>query len=198
MISVGLTGGIGSGKTTVAKIWQKMGATLIFADDLAKEMMRKDKGLKKKLINTFGSKTYTPDGKLNKPYLIQEAFHKNRVDELNDIVHPSIRRKILQIIREEEKAGTNILVYEAAILLNEGRPAYLDKIVLVLSDRDKRISRVVQRDETPEKEITARMEKQPPFEQMTHLADIVLNNDGSLEDLEKKAKEVYIKLVGIA
>lgn len=198
MISVGLTGGIGSGKTTVAKIWQKMGASLIYADDLAKEMMRKDKGLKKKLINTFGSKTYTPDGELNKPYLIQEAFHKNRVDELNDIVHPSIRRKILQIIQDETKAGTKILVYEAAILLNEGRPNYLDKIVVVLSDRDERISRVVKRDETPEKEIIARMEKQPSFEQMTHLSDIVIKNDGTLEDLEKKAKRVYNTLVGIA
>lgn len=198
MISVGLTGGIGSGKTTVAKMWQKMGATLVFADDLAKEMMRKDKELKKRLINTFGSKTYTPGGELNKPYLIQEAFHKNRVDELNDIVHPSIRRKILKIIRDEAKAGTNILVYEAAILLNEGRPDYLDKIVLVLSDRSKRISRVVKRDQTPEKEITARMDKQPSFEQMTHLADIVINNDGALEDLEKKAKNVYNKLIGIA
>ena len=103
MISVGITGGIGSGKTTVASIWESLGATVVYADDLAKQLMQTDPDLKRKLSETFGEETYHSDGSLNKPHLIKEAFHKNRVEELNSIVHPAIRIEAKDLIKKAER-----------------------------------------------------------------------------------------------
>lgn len=195
MISVGVTGGIGSGKTTICREFEKLGALVIYADDLAKQMMAEDASLREKLIDVFGSETYNRDGSLNKPHLIEEAFNKNRVEELNAIVHPALRRKTEELIRKYEKEEAGLFVIEAAVLLNKGRPDHLDKIILVLSNREEQVERVKKRDGTADVEIIARMEKQPDFESLTGLADIVIRNDGSLEELKVKAAELYHKVL---
>jgi len=196
MIAVGITGGIGSGKTTVARLWEEMGANVVFADDLAKEMMRTDEGLKESLVSAFGNETYTSDGELNKAHLIREAFHKNRVDELNAIVHPAIRRQTVSLMQQAREEGAEIFVYEAAILLNDGRPDYLNLVVIVTSDREKRLRRVAARDDVEEQEVIARMSKQPDFDSLIHLADYVIDNNGTIEELRLKASNLYRDLIG--
>ncbi len=196
MKTVGLTGGIGSGKTTVAGTWKSLGARVLFADDLAKQMMRTDPDLKVQLTAVFGPETYASDGSLNKQHLIQEAFQKNRVEELNAVVHPAIRRRTKELIRSAEKDGTELFVYEAAILLNDGRPDYVDDVVLVLSDRKKRVERVLERDNVKEKDVLDRMSKQPDFENLTHLADYIIENNGTLNELKQSASDLYQKLIG--
>jgi len=196
MISVGITGGIGSGKSTVARIWESLGAEVVFADDLAKELMRTDPVLIQKLKDTFGKQTYNPDGSLNKPHLIKEAFQKNRVKELNSIVHPTMRIEIQNLITQADKAGAELFAYEAAILLNNGRPDYLDLVVLVTSDRNSRLARVSERDSVNEEEVAARMGKQPDFATLTHLADYIINNNGTLDELREKSVNLYQELIG--
>lgn len=196
MISVGITGGIGSGKSTVARTWESLGATVVFADDLAKELMQTDQDLKQKLTDTFGEKTYATDGTLNKQHLIEEAFQKNRVEELNSIVHPAIRMEAIDLIREAEKSGADMFAYEAAILLNNGRPNYLDTVVLVASDRETRLARVAKRDAVNPADIEARMAKQPDFRSLTHLVDFTIENNGTLEELREKSISLYNKLIG--
>ena len=196
MISVGITGGIGSGKSTVARIWESLGAEVVFADDLAKELMRTDPVLRQKLKDTFGKQTYNPDGSLNKPHLIKEAFQKNRVKELNSIVHPTMRIEIQNLITQADKAGAELFAYEAAILLNNGRPDYLDLVVLVTSDRNSRLARVSERDSVNEEEVAARMGKQPDFATLTHLADYIINNNGTLDELREKSVNLYQELIG--
>ena len=196
MISVGITGGIGSGKSTVARIWESLGAEVVFADDLAKELMRTDPVLRQKLKDTFGKKTYNPDGSLNKPHLIKEAFQKNRVKELNSIVHPAMRIEIQNLITQADKTGAELFAYEAAILLNNGRPDYLDLVVLVTSDRNSRLARVSERDSVNEEEVAARMGKQPDFATLTHLADYIINNNGTLDELREKSVNLYQELIG--
>ena len=196
MISVGITGGIGSGKTTVAKIWESLGATVVYADDLAKQLMQTDPDLKRKLSETFGEETYNSDGSLNKPHLIKEAFHKNRVDELNSIVHPAIRIQAKDLIKKAEREGTELFAYEAAILLNEGRPDYLDVVVLVTSDRETRLARVSERDSVDSSDVAARMAKQPDFSTLTHLVDYTIENNSTLDDLKKRAERLYHSLIG--
>lgn len=194
MIIVGVTGGIGSGKTTVCKIWEKLGATVVYADELARELMIKSEPLKKKLITLFGEETYLKDGTLNKPYLIKEAFEKGRVQELNDAVHPAVAKEFALICEKERKSGADLVVKEAAILLNKGRPRGIDKVVLVLSNAENRIERVKKRDNTSAEDVVARMDKQPDFEDLSHLADYIIYNNGSLEELEDKARKVYSDL----
>src|SRR6056297_2735129 len=196
MISVGITGGIGSGKSTVARTWESLGAEVVFADDLAKELMQADPVLRQNLTDTFGEQTFNPDGSLNKPHLIEEAFHKNRVEELNSIVHPAIHKEIQSQIARAEEAGIKLFAYEAAILLNNGRPDYLDVVVLVTSNRNKRLARVSERDSVDERDVAARMAKQPDFATLTHLADHVIENNGSLDDLREKSTGLYYKLIG--
>ncbi len=191
MITVGVTGGIGSGKTTVCKIWEELGATVIYADDLAKELMQTDEQLKQSLTEAFGENTYLEDRSLNKPHLIKEAFEKHRVEELNEIVHPVLRDRIKEQIHLREKEGTDVFVVEAAVLLNNGRPDYVETVVLVTSDREKRVERVIERDQSTEKEIIARLEKQPDFDNATHLVDHIIENNGSLKELEDAAKKLY-------
>ena len=194
MKSVGVVGGIGSGKTTVCKVWEKLGATVIYADDLAKELMQTDPELQKELITIFGSETYNSDGSLNKPHLINEAFNNNRVDELNNAVHPILRKKLKNLAVSSEQAGVELFVVEAAILLNDRRPDFPGIIVLVTADRDQRVNRVADRDEVSEDEILARMDKQPNFNELTHLADFKIKNNGTPAALESRAIELFEKL----
>ncbi len=194
MIVVGLTGGIGSGKSTVGQIWEKLGAKVVRADDLAKELMTTDSQLINKIKQVLGEESYTVDGKLNKSYLAKEAFEKGRVNELNALVHPAVYTWFEQQKEIESQKGTELLVREAALLLDKGRPDGFDKIVLVKASIDKRIQRVMQRDSISQDEVYSRIQKQISTEQMISLADIIIENDGDLSMLEQKATHVFNQL----
>jgi len=191
MVKVGITGGIGSGKTTVCKIWESLGAFILNADDLAKDLLTNNPDIKKAVINTFGKASYLSDGSLNRQYLAKEAFSKGRVEELNAVVHPAIPEAAESVMKKAEQDEYEVFVFEAALLFQNVRPGYLDLTVLVLADRKKRIERVLQRDHTDKENVLNRMENQQNFEKLTGLADIVITNNGSLEELEHKAVEVY-------
>ncbi|PWN06570.1 dephospho-CoA kinase [Rhodohalobacter mucosus] len=191
MIRAGVTGGIGTGKTTLCKEWEKMGARVVYADDLAKKLMVSDPSVKKKLVHAFGSDTFREDGSLNKPHLIKEAFTHNRVEELNKIVHPAVAAEFMSICEQAEKEGEQMVVEEAALLLNRGRPEGFDVIVLVTLPREKQIERVASRDKTSGEEVISRMENQPDFSSLTHLVDIVIENRGTEKELRDKARKLY-------
>ncbi len=195
MIKVGITGGIGSGKSTVCKEWEKLGAVVFYADDVARELMVSEPALRQKLTDAFGPKTYKADGSLNKAHLIEEAFKKGRVQELNAIVHPEVGRAFQKKSEEVADEGKNLIVKEAALLLNKGRPYDLDVVVIVLSESKNRINRVVQRDGVTREEVQTRIEKQPDFDQLLHLADYTIVNNGSLDQLKIKASELYQKVI---
>lgn len=191
MIKVGVTGGIGSGKTTVCKEWEKLGARVLYADPLAKELMVSDNKVRNQLIRTFGEEAYLADGQLNKPYLTEEAFKKDRVEELNAIVHPRVYEVTKQRMQQAEKEGQDVFVYEAALLLQHGRPNHIDLVVLVLADQQKRVQRVAKRDQSDKEAVLGRIEKQQDFEQLKPLSDYIIDNNGSLDDLKNKARELY-------
>lgn len=195
MIKVGVTGGIGSGKTEFCKTWEKLGAYVLYADDFAKELMVTEPELTEALRKTFGHETYLPSGELNKPHLIKEAFDKGRVEELNRIVHPVLRRKSKEVAGQAEKEGFEVFVKEAAVLLNEGRPPELDYVVLLLSEKEDQLERVSRRDQTGKEAVLERMNTQPDFAALTHLADFTIQNNGSLEELRQKAEKLYQKLL---
>lgn len=195
MVRVGVTGGIGSGKTTVCKVWQGLGAYVIFADDLAKQLMVNDREVVAAIRSAFGDAAYHDDGSLNRPWLAKQAFADNRVNELNAIVHPAVYRESDRLMREAELQGYRMAVREAAILLQNGRPADLDKVVLLLADQVSRVDRVTKRDGTSRDQVTNRMQAQPDYEIYIPLADLVIRNDGSLSDLIENAEHAYWQLV---
>lgn len=191
MIKVGITGGIGSGKTTFGKEWEKLGAFVLYADDFAKQLMSENEELKQKIRDTFGEQSYTEDGKLNRAYLADEAFTKGRVSELNEIVHPVLWKEADKLAAQKEKEGMSVFAKEAAILLNDGRPKDIDYVILLLADKELRVKRTSDRDEVKEKEVLDRINKQPVFENLTHLADFIVENTGTVEELKKKSRVIY-------
>lgn len=195
MVKVGITGGIGSGKSTVCNVWERLGAYVINADALAKKIMTTDELVKKEIINVFGPESYHPDGRLNRKFLAKEAFEKDRVNELNAIVHPRVPLKVASLMENAADQGYNVVVYEAALLLQNLRPDHLDHIVLVLAPEEKRTEWVKKRDEVSKEHVLERIEKQQNFDELTHLADTIIHNDGTLEELKQKAEVLYRKFV---
>lgn len=191
MIIAGVTGGIGSGKTVLCKEWEKLGAKVIYADDLAKELMVNDPELREQLKNTFGDQTFNENGSLNRQYLIRHAFEEGRVSELNKLVHPVVADEFARICKEAEEDGEKMVVEEAALLLNKGRPGIFDVIVLVKSDRDNRIERVVKRDQMTVEKVLSRDKKQPDFDELTHIVDYTIENNGTLKELKEKSKKLF-------
>lgn len=191
MVKVGITGGIGSGKTAICKIWQSLGAYVLNADDLAKKIMVTNPEIKKEIQQIFGAESYHADGSLNREYLAEQAFESGRVEELNQIVHPHIPGESKKIMEKAEKEGYDVFVYEAALLLQNVRSPYLDYVVLVLADQEQRLQRVQRRDGTDREEILNRMKNQQNFEELKDKADIIIYNNGSLEVLERRAVDVY-------
>lgn len=194
MLKVGVTGGIGSGKTTFCKKLEELGAYVLYADDFARELMVTDKQLIQEIKSVFGKKAYLESGELNKAYLAEEAFAKGRVEELNALVHPVLWDRSKKLYGIKEKDGYKVFVKEAAVLLNNGRPEDLDYVVLLRAPKKERISRVMDRDKTREQSITDRINKQPDFDELVPLCDFVIDNDSDISSLEEKAIKFYRKI----
>lgn len=197
MITVGITGGIGSGKSTVSKVWQSFGAHVINADDLAKNLMVNIEQIRQEIIQTFGENSYHSDGSLNRAYLAGQAFDKGRVEELNAIVHPHIPKEVELLMENAKIKGIDMVVYEAALLLQNLRPENLDHVVLILADEARRIKRVQERDNVKREPVMDRIKKQQNFNELTHLADVVIKNNGTLDELKQKAETIYYKFLNV-
>ena len=195
MIKAGITGGIGSGKTTVCRIWESLGAKVIYADDLAKELMTHDRKLHDAIKSAFGDEAYDKKGHLNRDYLAREAFHKGRVEELNKLVHPRVKDEVKRMAAEAEEEGFRMFVEEAALLLNEGRPEHLDVVILVEAPEEERVGRVSIRDETDPEQVQTRMERQVDPKQLRIYADYIIVNDGSMEELINRSRSLYQTLL---
>lgn len=191
MIIAGITGGIGTGKTAFCKMWEKLGAYVLYADDYAKELMNTDAQLKNEIINLFGAEAYFPEGTLNRAYLAEEAFEKGRVAELNALVHPVFRERIVALIKQKEAEGTSLFAEESALLLNQGRPKSMDVVIMIKAAEEDQIDRAAARDNADPDHITSRLDKQPDYEELEHLCDYVVENTGSLSELEKRAEELF-------
>lgn len=194
MLKIGVTGGIGSGKTTLCKEWEKEGVFVLYADDFAKGLMQEDPELRKKIKKTFGKEAYHKDGTLNRGYLAWEAFEKDRVDELNALVHPVLWERAEKLAKQKEEEGIDIFVEEAAILLNNGRPKDLDFVIIMLADEAKRIRRTHKRDDASFEQIKGRMAEQLDFESQITSADFIVMNNGTLGELKTKARQLLRKI----
>lgn len=195
MKRLGVTGGIGSGKSTFCKFLERNDTRVLYADLLAKDIMQEVPEVKNKIIRAFGSGSYNADGTLNRKYLSTEAFGKGRASELNRIVHPVVQYQTKQIMAQAEKEGCKLFIYEAALLLNYGKPDYLDFVVWIEASEDIRVDRVAVRDNVESSAITERIKHQQTFESVKDYVDFVIYNNGNLSDLREEAERVYLQLV---
>jgi dephospho-CoA kinase len=188
---IGLTGGIGSGKTTVSKMFCALGIPVYIADVEAKKLMQTLGILKYELIANFGESTYK-NGLLNTSYLAEIVFSDDeKLKKLNQIVHPKVRAHFLQF---KASQTSNYIIFENAILFENGFDNLCDYIITVTAPLDERIKRVQQRDGLNKTQILNRAQYQWSDEQKTKKSHFVIENT-SLQDTEKKVVEIHVKLL---
>ncbi|HOI30820.1 MAG TPA: dephospho-CoA kinase [Melioribacteraceae bacterium] len=196
-IKIGITGGIGSGKSIVSDLIEKSGFAVIRSDLVAKELMATDQKILGRIVKTFGKESVA-GGKLNTHYLAGKVFNnKKNVELINSIVHPPVIRKINEMI-ESEFAKSKIVFVESALIFEAKIKDMFDYVVLIYTAKDLRIKRVIKRDKTNESDIISRMTYQIDDELKRDKVDFILENNSTLAELKIKVSFLLKLLNSIA
>jgi dephospho-CoA kinase len=190
---IGVTGGIGSGQSTVCAIFASLGCKVIDVDKKAKDIVDKDKTLQRELRQAFGEEIFFKDGKLNRRLLANIAFiDESKTLLLNNLVHP---RMVAEVVEEMEQARFcqryPLIVVDAALIYELSIEQIFDAIIVVFSNRKQRVERVMKRDGLKRDEILSRIRRQIPLEDKREWADFVIDNNGSLQDLQPQCQKIY-------
>jgi dephospho-CoA kinase len=174
MLRIGLTGGIGSGKSTVARIFNVLGIPVYSSDDASKRLMDEDEELKNSIVKAFGKESYS-NGRLNRRYLATKAFSDpNKIELLNSLVHPAT---IKDAITWMEKQKAPYIIKEAALIFESGSDKFLDVIIGVRSPLALRLERTMKRNNVTAEEVEARIKLQMDEEEKLDLCDYIVQND---------------------
>jgi dephospho-CoA kinase len=188
---VGLTGGIASGKSTVAAILQRLGAAVINADDLSREVVQPEQDAWKEIIDTFGTAILQEDTTLDRRKLRKIVFdYPEARKKLEAIIHPRVRALAEKKISELAAAGSSITVYEVPLLFENQIHLWLRPVILVACDIEAQKQRLLERDHLTAIEAQQHLDAQMSLAQKRKLADYVIENNGSLKDLEQRVHEV--------
>lgn len=176
MITIGLTGGIGSGKSYVSHVFESLGADVYDADAEAKSVMINDLSLIAEIKSSFGAESYHADGSLNREYLASVVFSDDlKREQLNGLVHPVLRNHFFDFVKNSKK---EVVVIEAAILIESGFYKFVDKVVMVRANSNLRLRRTEQRDKVSSQKVLSRMAAQMDECEREKYADFIIDNDG--------------------
>lgn len=179
VLTIGITGGIGSGKSTVCSIFKLLGTPVFEADKVAKDLMNSNIELKANLVHLFGEGIYTRDSVVDRKKLAKIIFNDHlQLQKINALVHPAVRNEFKNW---KLKQKSSYVIHEAAILFESGFYKMMDYTILVSAPEQQRIERVIKRDKITEKEVRDRISKQWPDEQKRELASFEIKNNN--EDL---------------
>jgi len=196
MLIVGLTGGVASGKSVVSQVWKEEGGYLIDADRIARELVQPRAPAWKALVKAFGKEILQEDGSIHRKKLATRVF-SNPVEKdlLNRILHPRIKREINRRIKGIGQKGPKaIVVIDAALLVETGYYLNVDKVVVVTSTKKQQIERLRRRDQMDQGMARGIIDSQISGEERIKVADIIIRNEGSRMQTERKAKEVFEEL----
>ena len=192
MVKVGLTGGIGSGKTTVSNFLLDYGIPVYNSDSKGKTLMNTNLELKNNIVSIFGERVYD-NGILNTNLLSSIVFNDStKIEQLNNLVHPKVAQDFNQWVGKNNNKP--ILVKEAAILIESGAYLNMDKIILVVSEKSTRINRVSKRDNSDLESIEKRINLQLTDNEKIKYADYIIENNSSLENLKLEVLKVVNKI----
>ncbi len=193
---IGITGGIGSGKSLACEYFKKLGCKIFYADEIAKNLYFSNKKLRAALVKQFGEKILNENGLLNFPEFRKIVFKSDANQKrVNKIVHPFV---ISEILSQSKKARSKIVIVEAALIFESGFEKYNDYTILIYSSIKNRTERVQKRSKLSKSVIKSIMKLQMPENEKRQKADIVIENDGTKKDLQKKVKFVYGVLKALA
>lgn len=188
---VGLTGGIGSGKTTVAQMFKDLGVPVYIADIEARKLTNSSKVIKRKLINLFGASCYR-EGVLDRKYVASKVFNDAELlDKLNSIIHPKVAAHFKRWMHKQQGS---FCIKEAAILFENDGYKQCDLTILVVSPEQERIRRVMTRDQISEKEVLERIKNQWSDEKKRKFADIIIENT-DLNSTKNQVLDIHSRLV---
>ena len=190
--TLGVTGGIGSGKTAVCRLFEDRNARVFYADVEAKKLMEEDPEARAEIVAVFGPESYDADGRLDRAYLAAKVFgDQENVARINAIVHPRVFAAFERARAQAERDGVALLVHEAALIFEAGGDKHLDAVAVVDTPEEARIRRVVARDGVAPEQVRARMGHQLSPDELRRRADFVIDNTGSLDDLREQVERVY-------
>ena len=184
-IKIGITGGIGSGKSIVSDEIEKAGFVVLRADPIAKDLMQNDDKLKLEIISAFGKEVFI-QGKLNKSYLAENVFTDiKNVEKINSIAHPPTLKKIDQLANRVLQKS-NLVFVESALIYEAKFDDMFDHVLLVYAGAQTRIKRAASRDKVDRKKIIQRMQFQIPDEEKKNFADFIIDNNSTVEELKQR------------
>ena len=197
MLRVGLTGGIGSGKSTASNFFEAFGSFVINADEEAKKLMSSNETVQHELIAEFGTDIIDVSGQINKAKLAKIAFQdEDHQQTLNSVIHPYIYDSIDNQFNRVLKNGKfDIFIVDGALIFESGYDVHMDYIIVVTALLKNRIERALGRKTLSRDEILKRINLQWSEEEKVNLADFVIHNDGSEEDLKNSVKSLIEKLI---
>lgn len=188
---VGITGGIGSGKSTAAKFFEELGVPVYNSDMRAKIIQNENPEVKVKITEAFGQEAYNESG-LNKPFISKQVFQDNeKLKLLNSIVHPAVFKDFDDWKKTQK---SDIVIKEAAILIESGSYKDCDVVISVIVDVEKRISRTIERDGLTKEEVLARINNQISDEERIAKSDFIIDNNGDLTHLKNEVEQTFIKI----
>ncbi len=189
---IGLTGGIGSGKSTVSQFLRELGAVLIDADKAGHEAYQPNTETWREVVAAFGEQILTPDGEIDRKKLGGIVFSSpESLARLNWIMHPRMYEMMKAQIEEYRQQGVDVVVLEAAILLEAGWTPLVDEVWVTVAPESTVVERTRERTGLPEEQILARIRSQMSSEERVKHADVVINNDGTQDELKAKVKELW-------
>ena len=194
MKTVGLTGGIGSGKTTIATMFNELGIPIYIADIEAKKLTNSSEEIKAELLKILGDKAYNEDG-LNRKYVADQIFNDAELlKKVNKVIHPQVAKHFKNWAKQQSEA---YCIKDAAILFENGGYKECDYTILVTAPKETRIDRILKRDDTTEAEIKSRMDNQWPDEKKIKLADFVIENT-DIDATKEQVIKVHEYLINTA
>lgn len=199
MIIAGITGTIGTGKSTVSSIFAELGAYIIDWDILGHQVAQPGKPAWQQIVDSFGKEVLNEDKTINRQKVAQIVFNNpEKLNKLNSIVHPAISNEDQRLVEERTKSDPKGLIIKDIPLLLEGGPELarliVNKIIVIYCSPDVQLKRLIARGMS-EEDARNRIKNQVPVKEKTRYADFVINNDGSLEETRKQVQEIYSKLV---
>ena len=200
MISAGLTGGIGCGKSTVAGMFASLGAVTVNSDDIGRTLMQPGNVVYDRIVSGFGSEVVDSSGQLDRAKLADIVFHNlEKLKHLNAIVHAPVLREIDRQVQLTRRKDPNaVILVESAVLFEAGKNRRFDKIVVVWCRSDQQVERYMAQSRISVEDVQRRMAAQMPGEEKKRLADYVIDTSGSIEDSERQSKEIFTQLQTLA
>ena len=201
MLTIGLTGGIGSGKTTVSDLFEKLGVYIIDTDVIAKELVINNQSVLQELTDTFGEAIIDSDGHLDRKKLAHIVFNQTTEKQrLEKILHPKIRSEVARKIQQynTDKSQPDYLLVVIPLLIETGFSDLIDRTLVVLSSEENRIKRVINRDDRNIAEIQSIINSQVTDEKRISCADDIIENNNNIKELESKVRQLHDRYIQLS